>query len=89
MGDLWLIHVVVQQKPSQHCKAIIFQLRKETKKKTLLIAPDFVTAIDMDIACPFLHFYPCPHWWVRHLKHRKVILAKWYMVSDRQMWHSN
>ena len=86
---LWLIHVDVWQKPSQHCKAIILKLRKETKKKTLLIAPGFVTAIDMDIACPFLHFYPCPHWWVRHLRHRKVIFAKWYMVSDRQMWHSN
>ena len=24
-----------------------------------------------------------------YLRHRKVILAKWYMVSDRQMWHSN
>ena len=24
--DLWLIHVVVWQKPTQQCKAIIFQL---------------------------------------------------------------
>ena len=26
--QLWLIHVVVQQKPTQHCKAIILQLKK-------------------------------------------------------------
>jgi len=26
---IWLIHVVVQQKLTQHCKAIIFQLKKE------------------------------------------------------------
>ena len=30
--SLWLIHIVVQQKPTQHCKAIIFQLRIIFKK---------------------------------------------------------
>ena len=28
---LWLIHTVAQQKPTQHCKAIILQLKKKTK----------------------------------------------------------
>ena len=26
-GDIWLIHVDVWQKPTQYCKAIIFQLK--------------------------------------------------------------
>ena len=26
---IWLIHIVVQQKLTQHCKAIIFQFKKE------------------------------------------------------------
>ena len=30
-----LIHAVVQQKLTQHCKAIIFQFKKQTKKKNL------------------------------------------------------
>ena len=29
---LWLIHVVVWQKPTQHCKAIILQLKINLKK---------------------------------------------------------
>jgi len=29
---LWLIHVVVQQKPIQHCKAIILQLKINFQK---------------------------------------------------------
>ena len=29
---LQLIHIVAQQKPTQHCKAIIFQLKKRIKK---------------------------------------------------------
>ena len=35
---LWLIHVIVQQKPVQHCKAIIFQLKINFKKgrKTII-----------------------------------------------------
>jgi len=28
---LWLIHAVVWQKPTQHCKAIIFQLKVNLK----------------------------------------------------------
>jgi len=28
---LWLIHAVVGQKPTQHCKAIIFQLKVNLK----------------------------------------------------------
>ena len=28
---LWLIHVVIQQKPTQHCKAIILQLKINLK----------------------------------------------------------
>ena len=28
---LWLIHIVVQQKPMQHCKATIFQLKTNLK----------------------------------------------------------
>ena len=33
---LWLIHVDVWQKPTQHCKAIILQLKiKEKEKKCL------------------------------------------------------
>ena len=30
---LWLIHVVVQQKLAQHCKAIVLQLKKKKKNK--------------------------------------------------------
>ena len=30
---LWLIHIVVRQKPAQHCKAIILQLKIKKKKK--------------------------------------------------------
>ena len=30
---LWLIHVDVWQKPTQHCKAIILQLKKSKQKK--------------------------------------------------------
>ena len=29
---LWLIHVIVRQKPTQHCKAIILQLKINFKK---------------------------------------------------------
>ena len=29
---LWLIHAVVRQKPIQHCKAIILQIKKKRKK---------------------------------------------------------
>ena len=29
----WLIHTVVWQKPAQHCKAIIFQLKINLKKE--------------------------------------------------------
>ena len=29
----WLIHIVVQQKPTQHCKAMILQLKKRKKEK--------------------------------------------------------
>ena len=32
-GYLWLIHVVVWQKPTQYCKAIILQLKINFKKK--------------------------------------------------------
>ena len=31
---LWLIHNVMQQKPAQHCKAIILQLKINFKKRT-------------------------------------------------------
>ena len=34
---LWLIHVVVWQKTTQHCKAITLQLKKVRIKKELLI----------------------------------------------------
>ena len=30
--SLWLMHVVVQQKPAQHCKATILQLKTEREK---------------------------------------------------------
>ena len=30
---LWLIHVVVRQKPTQYCKAIILQLKRNFLKK--------------------------------------------------------
>ena len=32
---LWLIHVNVWQKPSQHCKAIILQLKIKNEKKLI------------------------------------------------------
>ena len=31
---LWLIHVAIQQKPTQHCKSIILQLKISFKKRT-------------------------------------------------------
>ena len=31
-ANLWLIHAVVWQKPAQHCKAIILQLKINLKK---------------------------------------------------------
>ena len=33
-AHLWLIHIVVRQKPTQHRKAIILQLKVKKKKKT-------------------------------------------------------
>jgi len=33
-----MIPIVVQQKPTQHCKAIIFQLKIKFKKSTLFKA---------------------------------------------------
>ena len=30
---LWLIHIVVWQKPKQHCKTIILQLKINEKKR--------------------------------------------------------
>ena len=33
-GYLWLNHVNVWRKPTQHCKAIILQLKIDTFKKT-------------------------------------------------------
>ena len=33
---LWLIHIDVWQKPTQHCKAIILQLKINTFKKIKL-----------------------------------------------------
>jgi len=42
---LWLIHVVVWQKPTQHCKAIILQLKKKCiGKKIQVISPIIVQA---------------------------------------------
>ena len=32
---VWLIHFAVGQKLTQHCKAIIFQLKKKLYKKTM------------------------------------------------------
>ena len=32
---LWLIHVVVWQKPTEHCKAILPQLKINLKKKNV------------------------------------------------------
>ena len=36
---LWLNHVVVWQKPIQHCKAIILQLKIEIKKQGIHLPP--------------------------------------------------
>ena len=36
--QLWLIHLVVWQKPTQNCKAIFLQLKNKLKKKTLKIS---------------------------------------------------
>ena len=38
---LWLIYVVVWQKPTQHCKAIILQLKINKKKQIIKsVSPD-------------------------------------------------
>ena len=50
---LWLINVVVWQKPIQHCKAIILQLKKK-KKTDLIIGPSPTTQSYSAIQCPFL-----------------------------------
>ena len=34
---LWQIHIVVQQKPTQHCKAIILHLKINLKKNRMHI----------------------------------------------------
>ena len=40
---LWLIHIVVWQKPIQHCKAIIHQIKKQLASTFLIIV--FVSTI--------------------------------------------
>ena len=30
--NIWLIHVVIQQKPRQHCKAVIFETNKRCRE---------------------------------------------------------
>ena len=44
---LWLIHVDVWQKPTQHCKAIILQLKivfsKQKKKYNILSYPQLLS----------------------------------------------
>ena len=36
-GIIWLIHAVVWQKPTQHCKAIVLQLKVKKKKRRHLV----------------------------------------------------
>ena len=38
--QLWLIHIAVWQKPTQHCKAIILQLKINLKKDNMQIEKD-------------------------------------------------
>ena len=37
--NLWLIHVDIWQKPTQHCKAINLQLKQKVKKKKRVALP--------------------------------------------------
>ena len=32
--QLWVAHIVVRQKPAQHCKAIFLQIKKKTTQQT-------------------------------------------------------
>ena len=38
---LWLLHIVVWQKPTQYCKAIILQLKKKKNRKLKTLLKEF------------------------------------------------
>ena len=53
---LWLIHVVVQQKLTQHYKAIILQFKKNTKTKVFHLSNFFLICMkNINCAIHFLY----------------------------------
>ena len=53
----WLIHIVLRQKPTQHCKAIIFQLKKDFLVKKIIKALCFFAYL-LSFQLPTLHLPP-------------------------------
>ena len=51
---LWLIHVALWQKPTQHCKAIIFQLKKKKRSAQLDNIVSCSTETEVAQSCPTL-----------------------------------
>ena len=53
---LWLIHVFVQQKPTQHYKTIILQFKKNTKTKVFHLSNFFLICMkNINCAIHFLY----------------------------------
>ena len=51
---LWLIHIVVQQKTTQHCKAVILQLKINLKKEPIFLPSSrYLEKLSFDQHCCF------------------------------------
>ena len=55
---LWLIHIVVQQKLTQHCKAIILQLKINFKKDLTVTAPFTFSVVSLECSTFILRSVP-------------------------------
>ena len=75
---LWLIHVDVQQKPTQYCKAIILQLKKNKTQKTVREALRYVqkarpTKVCLVKAMVFPVFmYRCESWTIKKAECQRI-----------------
>ena len=77
---LWLIHTVIGQKPTQHCKTIILQLKINVKKTeenptdmTVYAQPISnrieILILERKAGCWYhLVWFPAPHKIIAHLK---------------------
>ena len=67
---IWLIHIDVWQKPTQHCKAIIFQLKINFKKMTILKSRDITLKLHLVKAIIFpVVMYGCESWTIKKVEH--------------------